>query len=277
MTGYELYNWTEMRAPGLVFGSSIAKDMDAFQNVIDHVVVARDGYGDWGYSAIVGDGLIARLTPLTLSTTDFNGVRFDLSSPWLKFTFMGSRIAKPTDRTGGSFDGSVISRGTNLNFRADASVLLLGGRVQADIGNLSLGLNGANVHRFHSTRDGGSNLKGAVHPEQPLLDWVVVRFSDDSPRDGRGGPVVQEIQLILDGEERTDLRPGWSATWLIRPRKWGPRHCARASFARFSTRGLEPIAAAAMAVPLRHSIAAASRFRPMLTISTGSTTRRGWT
>ena len=205
--GYRFYDWTETRRPGQDFGSSIGKDINMFQNVVDHVMVARDGYGDWGYSMIVGDGLIARLTPLTLSMTDFNGARFDFSTPRLKFTLMGSRIAKPTESPSRLDDTAVID-GAHYTFLADASVLLLGSRLQADLGSLSLGLNGANAHLFHSTREGGGNLTGSVHPEQPFIDWVVVRFSDDSPRDGRGGPVVQEVKLILNGEERPDLRPG---------------------------------------------------------------------
>ncbi len=204
--GFDLYHWTETRAPGLRYGSSIGKDLNQFQNVMNHLVVARDGYRNWGYSAIVGDGLIARLSPLTLSMVDFNGTRFDLFTRWLKFSFMGSRIAKPTDGAV-RLDDTVIVEGALRNFRAVASVLLLGGRVQADVGRLSLGLNGANIHLFHSTRQGGGSLKGSVHPQQPFLDWVVVRFSDDSPRDGIGGALVQEIRLILNGSDRPDLRP----------------------------------------------------------------------
>ena len=207
--GYRFYDWTETRRPGQDFGSSVGKDINMFQNVVDHVMVARDGYGDWGYSMIVGDGLIARLTPLTLSMTDFNGARFDFSTPRLKFTFMGSRIAKPTEAPPARrLDDTAVIDGAFFTFLADASVLLLGSRLQADLGSLSLGLNGANAHLFHSTREGGGGLKGSVHPGQPFLDWLVVRFSDDSPRDGRGGPVVQEVKLILNGEERPDLRPG---------------------------------------------------------------------
>ena len=97
--GYELYNWTERRSPGLQYGSAAAKDLLMFRNVIDHLVVARDGYGSWGYSAIVGDALIARFTPLTLSMTTFNGARFDLSMPRYKLTLLGSRIEKPVDAT----------------------------------------------------------------------------------------------------------------------------------------------------------------------------------
>ena len=92
ITGYELYDWTERRRPGLEYGSSILKDLSVFQPLFGHVVVARDSYSSWGYSAIVGDGLIARFTPLTLSKVDFNGVRLDVATPYVKFTALGSRI-----------------------------------------------------------------------------------------------------------------------------------------------------------------------------------------
>ena len=201
ITGYELYEWREERRPGLEYGSAILKDTDVFRTVFDHLVVARDGYGSWGYSVLVGDGLIAHLSPLTLSKVDLNGVRFDVSSSGLKFTAMGSRIDRPNfinDLTG---DWAI----DDTHF-ADTATLLLGGRAHADIGALQVGLNGANVHVYRSTQTGNS-LKGILHPEQPLVDWVVVRFSDDSPGDGRAGAVVQEVQLIVDGQLRPELQP----------------------------------------------------------------------
>ena len=200
-TGYELYNWSEQRRPGLEYGSSIFKDTRVYQTVFDHVVVARDGYGSWGYSALVGDGLIARFTPLTLSKVDLNGVRLDVSSPYLKLTVLGSRIERP------NWIINLIPQWAidDLHY-ADTSTLLLGSRAQADVGPLQMGLNGVNLHVYQSTKSGNS-LKGIVHPEQLLVDWVVVRFSDDSPADGRAGAVVQEVQLIVNGQPRPDILP----------------------------------------------------------------------
>lgn len=188
LTGYPLFEWTERRSPGQTFGSAIHMDDRTFENVIDNVVIARDGYGGWGYSAMVGEAMIARLSPLTLSRTDFNGARIDIATPYLKYTFLGSRIGQLT-----SF--------------VDGSVLLLGNRLEVEFGGLRLGLNGANLHIYQSTRAGGSTLKGVIHPQQPRLDWVLVRFSDDSPADGRGGPVVHSVELVVDGTPRPDIKP----------------------------------------------------------------------
>ena len=201
ITGYEVYTWTETRVPGQQFGSRMFKDLNAFRPLFDHVMVARDGWGDWGISAIVGDGLIARFTPLTLSKVDFNGLRLDLSTPDLQVTALASRLERqPANPTSISAPWNV--EGT---FVADSNTLLLGGRAQTRIGALRLGLNGVNLHVYQSTRPGNS-LKGRVRPDHPLIEFIVVRVADDSPADGHGA-VVQELSLILDGEVRPDLPP----------------------------------------------------------------------
>ena len=202
ITGYDVYEWLEHRSPGMEYGSSIFKDLSVFRSLFRWVLVARDGHQDWAYSAIVGDGMIARFTPLTLSKVDFNGLRLDLTLPHLQFTALGSRIARPnhtfgTNRPVWAFGETHV---------ADPSTLLLGSRLQIDAGPLRLGLNGVNAHVYQSTQPGNS-LKGVVHPKQPLVGWVVVRFADDSPEDGRAGATVQNVTLVLDDERRPDLKP----------------------------------------------------------------------
>ena len=211
ITGYPLYEWLETRAPEQQWGSSIFKDVGFQYNtsspwvtVFDNVVLARDGYGGWGYTAMVGDALIARFTPLTLSKTNFNGMRVDISTPYLKFTALGSRIERPhsylhTIPAGGWFFDDKF-------YLADNSTLLAGSRMQIDLGVLNLGLNWVNHHLYQSAHSGNS-LKGRLRPDQPLIDWIVVRFSDDSPEDGMGGAVVQDVRLIVNGEVRDDLKP----------------------------------------------------------------------
>ena len=164
-----------------------------------NVVVANDGYGDWGYSVIVGDGLIARFSPLTLSKTDLNGLRFDLSLLRLKLTGVGSRISKPNRE---SYDVGENTAEVNQKH----VTMLLGSRVMADLGVLRLGLNGATLHSYTSTQPGGS-MKGALRQDQPLYQFLMVRITDDAPKDGLGGAVVQNVQLIVNGERRPDLQP----------------------------------------------------------------------
>ena len=59
------------------------------------MVMARDGYGSWGYAIVAGDGLMARFSPLVLSMVDFNGVRLDVSASNFRFTGLASRIERP--------------------------------------------------------------------------------------------------------------------------------------------------------------------------------------
>ena len=213
LTGYDLYRWEENRRPGLEYGSAIFGDMNRLRGVFYHTLVGRDSYKDLGYSVVVGDGLIARFTPLTLSQVTFNGVRLDVSSPRLQATILGSRIERPRYFWDGGLIPQWSREGTDF---AGASTLLLGTRAQVELGGLRLGLNGVNMHVYQSTR-GDNSLKGVVRPEYPMPDWVVVRFGDDSPADGEAGAAVQEVRLVVNGEVRFDLRPA-----VIRHRAGAP-------------------------------------------------------
>ena len=200
ITGYDLFDWRETRRPGQVSGSSLFKDWTSWHYVFDQVVVGRDSYKEWGYSIIVGDGLISRFTPLTLSMTDFNGVRLDLSAPHLKFTALGSRIARPNVEHDWRGNPNAFEENT------DNSTMLVGSRTQAEIGALSIGFNGVNLHPFRSTGTDNS-LRGILRPDHPLTELLLVRFSDDSPGDGSGGALVQEVRLLIDGRPRPDITP----------------------------------------------------------------------
>ena len=210
VTGYDLYKWEERRTPGQEYGSSIFKPNIGesspspslpWEKVYDAMVLFRDGYGDWGYSFIVGDNLISRLSPLTMSMVDLAGFRVDLSTPYLKATAVASRIERPH-----YFQEVPNVWAIGFTHFADDSTLLLGGRLQADVDLGTLGFNLGNSHVYQSTQPGNS-LKGRLRPHQPLMDWVIVRFSDDSPRDGIAGAHVQEAKLILNGESRPDILP----------------------------------------------------------------------
>ena len=202
ITGYEVYNWRETRMPGQQYGSVMFKHMNTFRPVFDQVMVGSDGYGQWGYSAILGDGVMAYFTPMTLAKVNLNGLRVDYSRPNLKITTVASRLERQaTTRT--SSGAAWIVDGS---FFGDDNIMLLGSRAEAQIGALGLGLNGVNMHLYQSTQL-GNGLKGRVRPNQPLIDLILLRIADDSPSDGRGGPVVQEMQLIVNGQARPEIRP----------------------------------------------------------------------
>ena len=208
ITGYTAYEWLETRRPGQTWGSSIYKDapMAALSRshwvtIFDSMLVGKDGYGDWGYSLVAGDALIARFTPLTLSKANFNGFRLDVSTPNLQLTGMASRFERPH-----SYQHVVVPWLVDDNFQmADDSTLMLAGRAQSQLGGLRLGLNWVNQHLYQSTKTGNS-LEGILRPGQALIDKVLVRITDDSPLDGNGGALVQDIQIRINGELRPDLK-----------------------------------------------------------------------
>ena len=131
-TGYDLFTWVERRQPEQRWDSELFKDWGSWSQEFDHMVVGREGYGAWSYSAIVGDGLIARFTPLTLSKTDLNGLRLDVSLPGVKFTALGSRIARPNRE-------SYLSSENAAEIEVDHSTLLLGRSRPSRSGRLAPG------------------------------------------------------------------------------------------------------------------------------------------
>ena len=187
LTGYNAYTWEERRSSNERFGSGISWNSRTF----DNLVAASDGYNSWGYSAIIGEAMMARFTPLTLSKANYNGARFDLLLPNLALTALASRMEHP--------DGV-------LRENEGDSAMLLGSRFQANIGALNVGLNWVNQHLYDSNQTDNSN-KGRLKSDQPLIDLIFVRFRDDSPEDGIGGAVIQEVGIIIDGHRRPDLKP----------------------------------------------------------------------
>ena len=187
LSGYNAYTWEERRSANERFGSHINWNSRTF----DNLVAASDGYNSWGYSAIIGEAMSARFTPLTLSKANYNGARFDLLLPDLEFTALASRMQHPVGA---------------LRENDGDSAMLLGSRIQANLGALHVGLNWVNQHLYDSNRTDNS-LKGRLKSDQPLIDLIFVRFRDDSPEDGTGGAVIQKVDIIIDGQLRPDLKP----------------------------------------------------------------------
>ena len=187
LTGYNAYIWEETRSANERFGSAISWNSRTF----DNLVAASDGYNGWGYSAIIGEAMSARFTPLTLSKANYNGARFDLLLPNLQLSALASRMERP--------DGGARENEGD-------SALLLGNRLQANIGALNVGLNWVNQHLYDSNQTDNS-LKGRLKSDQPLIDFIFVRFRDDSPRDGIGGAVIQDVGILIDGQLRPDVKP----------------------------------------------------------------------
>ena len=91
-TGYDLYFWEETRTPGQTYGSGIFKPNEycsrPWEKVYDGMAVMKDGYGEWGFTFVAGDNLIARLSPLTLSMTLATMMATSSTSIWASVIFI---------------------------------------------------------------------------------------------------------------------------------------------------------------------------------------------
>ena len=190
IVGYPWYSWREIRMPGQTCDGRRGEQCGS---VIDWPcttcqVTGSDYSGNWGYSGIIGLTGALRFTPLILSRTYSRGFRLDFASPRILATAHAARAEHVH------------------GIPVENSTFILANRLQTQVGALQLGLSWINLHQFQSTRP-GNGIHGRLRSFQPLVDWIVVQFKDDSPEDGRGGATIQKVTLYLDGEPRPDIEP----------------------------------------------------------------------
>ena len=76
------------------------------------------------------------------------------------------------------------------------------------MGDSKRGMTGTRmVDAIEEGRQGGNTRKGQLYTRHHLPALIAVKFADDSPEDGIGGPVVQNIRIIVNGEPRPDIIP----------------------------------------------------------------------
>jgi len=193
--GYSVYGWRELRAPvGTEVGYRSSMGKAGRFNLFQRTIAAHESYGGWAARLIIGDEIRTAFTPLTFSQAGVNGLRLDVETERTRFTGMASRYRHPL-WTGGI-------RRPNVR---DSS-LLLGGHAERDIGALTVGATGIHFHVFDSEQE-EFQLRGSLASSQGLPIFVIVRISDDSPEDERGGPVISQVRLRVNGQSRTDLEP----------------------------------------------------------------------
>ncbi len=200
--GFDVFSWRETRTtehPGDVDGSELSKFRDRFR-IFDQTVVVSETHLDWAARLFISEEFPNSFTPLTLKISDFNGARMDVQTRRAKFSLMGARFSEPV--WSASLERFTVEEQAGWR----NTDLLFGGHGEVQIGTLTLGATGINYHLFDS-RQPLFELKGQVQSTQPLPKWVVARFADDSPEDQRGGAVVSEVRLWVNGEPRPDLQP----------------------------------------------------------------------
>ncbi|MBA7564826.1 hypothetical protein ES708_06494 [subsurface metagenome] len=148
---------------------------------IDGIWIAKESTDDWSVSAVGSGSLRAKYTPLTLSIPNINGMKVDFQSSKTDVSFLNSQVK--------------------------SGILLRAGQFRRKIGILTVGATYANMYGYQGNREGGRNWFGTVsnYEETPLV--LALRFSDDSPDDNRGGPVIHRVRLKINGRYRDDIIP----------------------------------------------------------------------
>ena len=212
INGQHLYSWNLRRSVegGTRDGSSnYGPSSQAHMNVFNGILsIGGENQKGWAGRLILShaplgtgdpeldffsEGIITRFTPLTLNQTSLHGARADVLTPF------GDALSLVVARRYKFYDG-------RLGFNSADSALLLGGHYERRLGALRIGATYVNQHLF-DLRNPVNSLRGDLHSSEVIPALLAVRISDDSPQDGRGGPVVYGIELIVNGRRRPDLRP----------------------------------------------------------------------
>ena len=195
INGYGLYNWSERRGPTPEGSSNVGYAQGRFENIFNRVVVMSDQYNSWAAKLIMAEELRVAFTPLTLDQVDARATRIDMQTPNNVFTAYLSRYG-PDSRTNSMTTGDIRQ-----------SALVFGGHYERKIGLVNLGATYVNASVFDVMREDNDLFKGVYRPDQVTPSMIVVRVSDESPRDGRGGPTVFDMNIYVNGEQREDLVP----------------------------------------------------------------------
>ena len=158
------------------------------------VWVVRESTKDWAISVIGAEALRTKFTPLTLSIPNMEGVSFDFQSANSSLKLITSAYVG-----GGS--------GTSSTLYRYGGIMLRGGRFRRKFGVLTLGTTYVSSYGVQGNREHGGEWRGTVTNSTPTPIMVAVRFIDDSPEDNRGGPVVYDVKLKINGRYRSDIIP----------------------------------------------------------------------
>jgi len=165
---------------------------------VDGVWVARESTDDWAVSIVGADALRVKLTPLTLSIPNLQGIKIDFQSANYEASLVNSIHS-------GRYS-EFFYVGIGGEPMQTASLFLRGGQLRRKFGALTLGATYVNMYSVQSNRDRGSSLKGVVGDFCPTPLRYLIRIVDDSPQDG-DGPIIHDVKLKVNGIYRPDIVP----------------------------------------------------------------------
>lgn len=191
LEGFNVYQWEEYRTISPLEGSIVFQGR-MYQDWFSHLIIANEQFDDWSTRLTAGSAIQTTFTPLTLDMARLNGVRFDLASSKHQFTAIASPISEMMK------PDPMFWQARDRISRKNEGVHLLGGHWESKFfhGCVTVGATLVNMFRFDASRRLKDNSFRGVALRYAVPDTVVVRFTDDSPEDGKAGAAVFYIYAL---------------------------------------------------------------------------------
>ncbi|MCE5249149.1 hypothetical protein LLG96_02910 [bacterium] len=171
---------------------------------IDGVWVAKEATNDWAFSAIGAGAIRNKFSPLTLSLPNVNGMRMDFQTNNTNIAIVNSNLLGTWWHT---YYGTSSNTIWDSQLVKKGGVLLRGGYLRRKFGVLTLGASYVNEYGVQGNREEGHDMYGTVSNYTPTPMMVAVRFSDDSPEDNEGGPIIYSVRIKVNGKFHDDIIP----------------------------------------------------------------------
>ena len=199
LRGYPLVSWRETRSDSLGLQESRLVRENFLFEFFSELVVATDSYQNWNFAITAGDNIRTSLTPLTLRSPRWQGVRIDAESPRQTFTLLLTRGA--------------LRRFSAFDARKDLSpVLAYGGHYRHQVNEvLTLGGTLFNQHQVDVESKQGSFVSGTQPYQMQVPKRIAVRVQSDAPSSTAGvyGIALELVAVEEDGSRsRLMVQPG---------------------------------------------------------------------
>jgi hypothetical protein len=199
--GYPLVTWRETRSDSVGLQSSTVARENFFFNFFNNLMIAQDTYRGWDISVTAGDAIRTSLSPLTVRSPRWQGLRIDGGTGDQGFTTLLTRGAP--------------QRFSAFDARRDLSpVLAYGGHYFHKLGDvLTLGLTFFNQHQTDVESAQGSFVSGSQPYQMQAPKEVSVWIESDEPGSVAGvADVDVEIVVVDDDGTRRRLTSDASAS-----------------------------------------------------------------
>jgi hypothetical protein len=188
--GYPLLSWRETRSDSVGLQSSTVTRENYFFNFFNNLMIANDTYRGWDLSVTAGDAIRTSLSPLTVRSPRWQGLRID-------------------GGTGGGDQGftALLTRGAPQRFsafdaRRDLSpVLAYGGHYFHKLNDmLTLGLTFFNQHQTDVESGQGSFVSGSQPYQMRSPKQVSIWVESDDPNTVAGVRDIDVDLVIIDDD-----------------------------------------------------------------------------